>query len=373
MKFSKYYLLFLFQSILAFYATFAQANEVTESYQWLKSEIVLTLESVSNLNGGIDQRTRGLQNLDITFEADTEKASLWKNGTFFVYFLGNHGANPTEYIGDIQGTSNIEAFDTFKLYEAWYQHQWGDFSLLAGLHDYNSEFDVLESAGLFFGSSFGISPDISQVGPSIFPTTALTLRGSWFNEDGYFARAAIYDGIPGDPDNERGTHIILKKADGLFNALEMGQETENYKLALGGWYHTTDYIDFSDTERNNNGGVYLIGEHNIGKNSSLFIQLGFAQADRNEIADYIGLGWYTTHLFSAYDEAGFAIAHARASSDNRKLNNLDNAETAFELTYAYTINKYLHIQPSLQYVHNPSMDSSIDDATIFAIRLTMTY
>ncbi|MFK5986029.1 MAG: carbohydrate porin [Pseudomonadota bacterium] len=344
-----------------------------ESEQGLKSEIILTLESVSNLNGGIEQRSGFLQNLDITFEVDTKNASLWDNGTFFVYFLGSHGSNPTEYIGDIQASSNIEAFDTFKLYEAWYEHQWGDFSLLAGLHDYNSEFDVLESAGLFFGSSFGISPDTSQLGPSIFPTTALAIRGLWLNEAGYFVRGAIYDGIPGDPDNESGTHIILKKSDGLFNALELGQETNNYKIALGGWYHTTDYTDFADKDRNNNKGIYLIAEHHIGKDSALFVQLGSAQEDRNEIGRYVGLGWHTTNLFNINDEAGFAIAHARASKDNRKLNNLESAETAFELSYAYLLNKHVHIQPSLQYVMNPSMDSNIDNATVFAIRLTLSY
>ncbi len=346
---------------------------VQADQSWLETETVLTFESVSNLNGGIKQQTRNLENLDITCLVDTDEASWWRNGTFFVYFLGNHGSNPTEFIGDIQGSSNIEAYDTFKLYEAWYEHQWGNVSLLAGLHDYNSEFDVLDGASLFFGSSFGTQADISQVGPSIFPTTALAIRAAWSSDEGYFVRAAVYDGIPGDPENQNGTHIILKKEDGLFNVLEIGRKTDSYKIAVGGWYHTTNYTDFSETERSNNSGLYFISENNIGNNSSLFIQLGMAQEDRNEIGSYIGVGWHKNGLIVADDEAGFAIAHARASSDNRKLNQLENAETAFELTYAYTVNKHIAIQPSLQYIMNPSMNPLINNATVLAVRLTLCY
>ena len=68
-----------------------------------------------------------------------------------------------------------------KLYEAWFEQTLFDdrLSFKAGLYDLNTEFDVVETAGLFINSSHGIGPDFSQSGvngPSIFPTTSLGIR-----------------------------------------------------------------------------------------------------------------------------------------------------------------------------------------------------
>ena len=125
----------------------------------LEFEAVLTLEGIGNLDGGVDEDEALLGNLDLTAELNTEEAGWWENGTLFAYVLGNFdvGRLPTEFVGDAQATSNFETFETVKLYEFWYEHQLSDeLSLLAGLHDYNGEFDVLEYAGLFAHSSAGI-------------------------------------------------------------------------------------------------------------------------------------------------------------------------------------------------------------------------
>ena len=343
------------------------------SQDWLESEAVLTMESVTNLKGGLEQKTGYLENIDLTFSVDSEKADLWSNGTLFIYFLNNTGDNPTDFIGDTQGSSNIESYDTFKLYEFWYEQNIGELSILFGLHDYNSEFDALDGASLLFGSSFGISPDISQMSPSIFPTTSLALRVLWQNETGIYIRSAVYDGIPGNPEDENGTHVILGKKDGLFYGVESGIESEGLKFALGAWYHASEVVDFSGIQRDANGGFYAIGEFNIGGNNSLFFQSGHAQSDRNAIDNYIGVGWHTSALFASDDEAGIGIARAMPSDTNKSNNNLENAETAYELTYSYTFNDNLTIKPSFQYISSPSMSKTIDDATIFACRAELSF
>jgi porin len=62
--------------------------------------------------------------------------------------------------------SNIDASDAWKIYEAWLKQSLFQDRLpvLAGLYDLNSEFDVIESAGLFLNSSHGIGADYSQTG-----------------------------------------------------------------------------------------------------------------------------------------------------------------------------------------------------------------
>ena len=51
--------------------------------------------------------------------------------------LGNQGGDPSRHIGDAQIVSNIETFDTWRLYEAWVEQQLFEekLSLLAGLYD----------------------------------------------------------------------------------------------------------------------------------------------------------------------------------------------------------------------------------------------
>jgi porin len=134
-------------SLLCF-SIFALAGEAGESqaYQW---STALTVEAIDNFQGGVAQGTRGLANLDATLAVDTEAAGWWGNGTWFVYMLGDYGKNPSELSGDLQTLSNIATDDALKVYEFWYQHAFVNDSikLLFGLHDYNSTFYSLDSAG----------------------------------------------------------------------------------------------------------------------------------------------------------------------------------------------------------------------------------
>ncbi|MGV8837843.1 tetratricopeptide repeat protein, partial [Cellvibrio sp.] len=250
-------------------------------YQWTAA---LTLESVTNLDGGIQEDSSELANLDLTLAIDTDAAGWWGNGEWFVYVLGDTGDNPSDDVGDVQGISNIATDEALKVYEFWYQHSFADDSvkLLFGLHDYNSTFYSLESAGLFTHPSFGIGPDTSQVGPSIFSTTSTALHFTFAGENNYLL-AAIYDGIPGDPNNPRGTHVQFNSGDGLFSAVEWGWANESKdKVALGVWQHTAEVENPVDGEMmDDNTGVYFIAEKNINDVAAVFVQLGQADDEFN--------------------------------------------------------------------------------------------
>ena len=93
-------------------------------YLWENS---VTLESITNLQGGIKEGTRNLANLDVTLTVDTAAANWWNSGTLFVYVLGDYGKNPSDLTGDIQAISNISApVNDLKIYEFWYQHHFFD-------------------------------------------------------------------------------------------------------------------------------------------------------------------------------------------------------------------------------------------------------
>lgn len=344
-------------------------------YLWENS---VTLESITNLQGGVKEGTRNLANLDVTLTVDTAAANWWNSGTLFVYVLGDYGKNPSDLTGDIQGISNIAApVNDLKLYEFWYQHHFFDDNIkwLVGLHDYNSVFNSLESAGLFTSSSFGIGSDISQIGLSIFPVTSL---GSvvQFQSDSLFASLAVYDGIPGDPDHTHGTHIRLNKGDGLFKALEVGLSEEgHYKLAVGAWELTAEAENPVDAEIiDHNNGIYMIGETYFTEHFSAFFQFGRADTDSNQIDQYIGAGIQLTNTLLDDDALGLGYSRARNGSSFLTYNTeLESTETIVELTYLSPLTEKIALQTSVYSIQNPSMDTTLDNALALGVRAYITF
>ncbi|WP_331346339.1 carbohydrate porin [Cellvibrio sp. UBA7661] len=363
--------------LLLLFTASAQANiedSNPPAYEWAAA---LTLETVNNLDGGVKKGSRELANLDLTLAIDTEAAGWWGSGEWFVYVLGNAGKNPSDYVGDVQGISNIATDEALKIYEFWYQHSFVDESVevLFGLHDYNSTFYSLESAGLFTHPSFGIGSDTSQVGPSIFSTTATALHFTFTGENQYLL-AAIYDGIPGDPNNPRGTHIQFNSGDGLFSAVEWGWANSNSdKLALGAWQHTAEVENPVDGNINDdNTGIYIIGEKNINNVAAVFVQLGQADDQFNQLEYYAGTGITFNSFWLDDDGLGLAVAHARNGDPYLAANTeLQRAETAWELTYFAPVIDHLSAQASVYYIQNPSMDKTISDALALGARVYIEF
>ncbi|NQV32470.1 MAG: carbohydrate porin, partial [Phycisphaeraceae bacterium] len=302
-----------------------------------------------------------------------------ENGDFHLYILGNSGGQPTEMIGDLQTTSNIEAPDTLKVYEVWWRQRYDNdrFAWLAGLHDYNALFNSLDTASHFTNSSFGISPDISQVPPSIFPTTSLAFLVSLFPGKTTYLHAGAYDGGPGDPADPRGTHIVLDNDDGIFYALEGGVQNEETgtKLAGGAWYRTTNFeSDINGNYYEDNAGLYLIGETSLAEDWAGFFQVGKADKHRNQIGLYSGAGVTRSAVWTEDDVLGLALAYARSSDEYQDFNpGLDEYEMAVECTYEFQPAPWLTLQPDVQWIKNPSMDPGVDDAVALSLRAYISF
>jgi porin len=360
-------------------------------------EAVLTSDFLYNARGGAERDGAILGNFDLTFELDTQRAGGWRNGTFFLYALGNwnSGGLISDIVGDLQVTSNIQASSAVRLYEAWYEHHFAAdrLSLLFGLHDFNSEFDAIEYGSMFINSSFGISADIAQTVPSIFPSTALALRvRAQPTEDSYLL-AGVYDGKPGDPYDSRRTTIKLTKDDGVFAALEGGLahgeagRSDYYKLGVGTWLQTAQVENFDGEFHDRNFGVYLIGEKTLfteadgAQGLGAFVQFGYADENRNRLAYYWGAGLRYVGLISGRDrdEAGLAVASAwnggefiRYSRDAASTP-IERTETVIEAAYRAEILPGLILQPDVQFIINPSMDPELDNALQVGIRLEMSF
>ena len=160
---------------------------------------------------------------------DLEKMAGWPEADIHISVNGTLGSNFNKKAGSEQGIDNITAFNTWKIYEFWIQKKLFDnhLSFKFGLYDLNSEFDVRLSSLVFLNPSQAIGPEFSLTGkngPSIYPTTSLALRIKYTGNSGFYFQSAVLDGVPGDPGDPDGTHIIINSRDGFLITGEAGFE-----------------------------------------------------------------------------------------------------------------------------------------------------
>jgi porin len=386
----------------------------------LSVSIVYDGEGLVNASGGVRNGTAYVGNLHLQLSIDTERLLGWPGLTVFVNGLGTHGGHPSDFVGDAQGVSNLEAPGGWQLYEAWLQQTlFGNtFSVLVGRYDLNTEFYRLQSAALFVNSSLGMGPEFSQSGqggPSIFPDTSVGARFAFKPARDVVLRAAILDGAPVDrPD---GGHRVFAQGDGLLLVAEaaflsrsvpedrplsrrfrLGRSADfrpyDDKLAIGGWYYTAKFDDLSEQESNGrpvshrgSGGVYVLADELVHRSAvqssrqiNVFGQLGFGDSRVNRFGFYAGGGLVFSGLFPALenDELGLAVAIARNGSHFIELQResaapVTGTETTLELTYLFQIGKHMALQPDIQYVMRPGTDATRRNALAAALRFELSY
>jgi porin len=369
-----------------------------------------TSDLIGIASGGLHRRAELLNDWDLTLEVETEPLLGWHGGKLFLYGLGLWSTgSPSENAGDTQTLSNIDAPDDWKLYEAWLEQEMfgGRLSLLAGLYDLNGEFDVLETATLLINSSFGVGKDFSQSGengPSIFPSTSMGVRIGAQPVENAYARVAVLDGVPGDPDDSStapdffafdGDEGVLCVAEaGYLAGAEEGDDGPYTKIGLGGWYYSADFdrigsigADGNARRQKGNAGVYVLGERSVYREPqdperglAVFARVGFADSELNPVGSYVGAGAVYTGLLRSRpdDQIGLGVAAAFAGHEFQDASkeagiDADDAEVAIELTYRAQLTPWLAVQPDLQYIVNPSFDPSVDDALALGARFEVSF
>jgi len=373
---------------------FSQTGEETENgfslnpfknIRGLNAELNYKGEVFSNLSGGMERKSIYLDNIDIILGLNFDELVKWKGANLNIHISGNHGGDPSEYSGAIQGISNIAAFQTWKLYQFWFEQNLFNekISLLFGLYDLNSEFDVRETSSIFINPSHGIGAEYAltgENGPSIFPYTSLAFRIKYNLSQSLDIKAAVFDGVPGDLNKPHGTHISLNKEDGILLTGELTYKSETqefnsdfFKLSVGGWYYTSKFeklhTDNIHKIQKGNYGVYISAEKFLlskSENSSQglagFLRIGFADNNVNQVNAYYGAGLTYTGLIPGRDEDIIGLAIASISNNPKYINvmaqqdfRVEEFEHIVELTYIFNVTSWLKIQPDIQYVINPAL------------------
>lgn len=337
-----------------------------------------TGEVLGNVRGGI--RKGAIYDALLIFGADIDAGKWigWSGANFHVTACYPHGASLSSlYTGDLGLVSNIDAYDSLRLYEAWFeQNLFGDrFSLRAGFLAADAEFGVMDLATPFIHSNFGPPGVVSNDFPSAtYPYSALGVRLRIQPAPGWSVLFGIYDGNPApgvfpDPSpgaapsnefNHWGTHFALRHDEGAMLFAEIGwrlnpppkgDKSDNggddgkaeksegpgprplagsYKV--GGVYHTDEFSDIGDVTlgRANPRGVrgdsafYLSAEQEVWREPgtkadglAAFARVAFAPGDRNLFQHTVEAGLVYAGLWQsdAHDHLALGASWADISDD----------------------------------------------------------
>lgn len=343
--------------------------------------VELKLDAFYLLHGERDSDAAFLGLAEASVDVDTQAAGLWRGGHFYASVHGLGGDSVAELALVFQGIDNIEAADRFGRYECWLEQRFGKHvSLLAGYHDYNSEFDVIESAAELINPSFGIAPDISQFAPSIYPETHLGARLRVTPSANTYIQAVAYKNLP----FSFGDASLFPDQRGTFFGGEVGWALERNgkrtKIAAGLWQYSVETGNQAKVWDEDPTGQYVLAEHEFtthnGRRIALFVRLGKSNTDLLAVRPYNGGGIrIAAPLPSRPDDivsVGFAHATGVLGSD-RAFDDSNSCETIWEITWLWQLTGNVAIQPDFQYVRNPSGLEDIENSALAGLRIIVSY
>lgn len=360
----------------------------------------LSTEVFGNFTGGTSRAAVHESLLIAGMEVDFEKAVGLPGLSFAVSGLYAEGTSLTnKAVHDFNTLSNIDSYDSLRLYELWMQEKFwdGKFSLRFGQMLADAEFFVSDYGALFINSSFGALPLVSQnLVPPIFPVAAPGLRLLVAPDEFFYAEAAAFSGNVGDAgtNNKHGTLFSVREDDGVLLFFEVGYRLNpplpgvsaevrpaplsgTYKL--GGFYDTGRFEDGGGRLKRGNGGFYLVVEQELwhprgkgGRTLALFGRVGIAPDDRNLVPLYFDTGFSFQGILPdrADDTLGLAFSYTQLSS---KLAAGGGDEKVLELTYRFALGDHIFLQPDVQFIFQSGATEPTATAVVAGLRLNLSY
>ncbi|MDP1980306.1 carbohydrate porin [Undibacterium sp.] len=375
---------------------------------WLDRGISLDFthrsDIVRNQDGGIATGTKWLSYTDSRIRLELNKLMGWDGWTAYAQFHSELGGKPNiQKVGSFIGVDNIEVnTNTAQFSALWLEKNILDdrLAVLLGMYAIDTEFYVTDSSGVFLQPAMGMNISVAQTGkngPPIYPVASFATRVRYKSVDkNTYLQVAVLDGVPGDPENPRGTHVKFAKGDGVLLIAEAGHFGEKpggddkalNKTAIGIWRYSSHFDEISSPDENGkplqrkNFGWYILTERTLlpkaghpGQGLQGFLRFGTAQKDINQSDWSVNLGLNYVGFFDgrAEDQLALGMTYAHASEKYRKLNHTDNFEAVAEATYKMQVRPWLVVQPVVQCVFNPNMDASLKKAWVLSVRTEIAF
>ncbi|MDQ6909127.1 MAG: carbohydrate porin, partial [Chloroflexota bacterium] len=357
-------------------------------------------EFLGNVSGGLDQGAIYEGYLKVGFALNLEKLLGWDDTVFYANLLAPHGDSlSAKFVGDLNVVSNIDAYDSLRIFKLFVQRNFGDgrFTIRLGIIAADKDFFVSQGAGLFLNSGFGTFPVIGQnlVAP-IYPVSAPGIRLTWSPAQALSFRAALFSGDVGSASSSRhGTRWNFSGKNGAAAFLE-GAWTTTLAGDLPGTYKLGAFYDsksFSDLRgrRSHAGdyGLYVIGDQQLwrvrplsGDTSTqglaIFGRIAVAPPDRNLVDLDAEAGVTYTGLLPRRpdDVLSLGVLYSRISPDARVEGGRrfeSNHEAVLEISYQAAIHRWLTLQPDFQYIVNPGAVRHTPNAVVAGLRCILSF
>jgi porin len=396
-----------------------------------------TSEYLDNLRGGL--KTGGTYDglTTVTLGLDTQKAFNLPGGTFNVSALQIHGRNLSEYnLGTLNTASGIEAQDTTRLWELWYQQSFLNkrVDVKVGQQSIDQEFMVSQYAATFINTMFGWpglpSYDMPSGGPA-YPLAALGVRVRGQITPSLTGLFGVYDGDPlgNDPKSLTGANFnthngalfigelqysINQPSDGEMVTLGSNGLPGTYKIGM--WYNNERFADqgFDNTgvslassastgipqSHHGDYSFYAVADQMIWRpdpdeprSIGVFARVMGAPGDRNLVSLSANAGIVMKAPFKGRDNdsVGLGVAYIKVGNyahdldvENSMLSGgpygVRTSETALEATYQYQVTPWWVVQGDLQYTFNAGAGQNPDDPTqplrntfVIGVRTNITF
>lgn len=330
--------------------------------------------------GGASEGASGkgysLFNLGVTL--DTEKAGLWKGGTFFTLYqrktgYGISGANGNSgAMGDWMGMDGWDWRQINQISEFWYQQKLFNekLRLKVGKQDANTDFGYLNSGWDFINTAFSVIPTVPM---PTYPDQSFGFVAEINPKEWLSIRNGIYSkfNVPFNI-TEIEFKPTIKKLPGRYSigAWEMSDSNNSGMNVQYMDYGTnTAYSNYY----NRNYGAYAQFEQMVYKEKKddendmqglvVFGQFGVSPSNRNDMSRYVGGGLHYLGPIPKRDKdkIGVAIGSGNFAPRLGDITSQVGDETAIEAFYRVQVTPWFYLQPDVQFISRPSgyYDSSV--------------
>lgn len=310
---------------------------------------------------------KGYSLFNLSATVDTEKAGLWKGGTFYTLYQRKTGyglSGPTGAMGDWMTFDGWEGRQINQISECWYQQKlWNDkLRLKVGKQDANMDFGFLNSGWDFMNLGFSINPTIPM--PTYPDQAAIGFVAEINPKEWLSLRNGIYskNNVPFNI-SEIEFKPMIKGMPGRYNigAWEMS-DSNGMSVAEG--IDTSGSVYYNNFNRNF--GVYAQFEQMVYKEKKddendmqglvVFGQFGMSPSNRNDMSRYVGGGLHYIGPIPKRDKdrAGIAVASGNFASRLGDITSQVGDETAIEVFYRAQVTPWFYLQPDVQFISNPS-------------------
>jgi porin len=335
----------------------------------------------------------------VQLHGDTGQAFGWTGGSVVLEgFYENADSLDTGYVGAAQDPSLIDTSGVamIRLYQAYYKQDIGNTNLLFGIYDLETEFGSTKPMDVFFNGAYAWNTVLDQSGlngPSVYPSTSLAVRLHQQINDQWSVQAAVLDGVPDSVKYPNITAVNINKNAGAMLIAEADFEpTKTTKILAGYWDYTGQFPALNQTNpegmpnqiSGSNGGYFggatRLYSQTPRRGLDVFANIGIGTSTTEQIDRSLNMGLTYTGLLDSrpFDRLGFAVGIAHAGNPYREAqiaagNGVESYETNFELTYRAPINRWITIQPDIQYWINPNMDPRLKNDLLFLIHFELSH